>query len=284
MTLLVNGEEILDSEIDVVRQQLLMEQEDNPDVEEAGASEAFAKDMVIARVLVKQEATKRAEPVPPAILENALKSLMEQHGGEAALLEQLSDTDFSVDDLKRDLELQLQVDQLLEQVCADIEQPTEQQIREHYDAHPEDFELPEQIHAAHIVKHIQGTVVDMHAGHEEMKGVLETIQQGTPFEEMASKYSDCPDSAGDLGWFPRGAMVPEFEKVVFALEKDQISDVFQTPFGLHIAKVYERIPAKQQDFEEAKEGVADFLYKERENTVIDAFTDELRKNASIEEK
>ena len=86
--------------------------------------------------------------------------------------------------------------------------------------------LPETVRAAHIVRHAQGTVIELHEATEAMQGVLAQIRGGTPFETLARQYSDCPDDGGDLGYFPRGAMVPEFEEVVFQLEPGEMSGVF----------------------------------------------------------
>lgn len=73
---------------------------------------------------------------------------------------------------------------------------------------------------------------------EEAKSVLERIKQGEKtFSELATEYSKDPASGvegGDLGYFARGYMVPEFETAAFALEKDAVSDIVQTQFGFHI--------------------------------------------------
>jgi parvulin-like peptidyl-prolyl isomerase len=62
------------------------------------------------------------------------------------------------------------------------------------------------------------------------------IQKGEDFAEIAAENSDCPSSAsgGDLGYFPQGAMVPEFDEAAFALEVGELSDVVETDFGFHL--------------------------------------------------
>jgi peptidyl-prolyl cis-trans isomerase SurA len=66
------------------------------------------------------------------------------------------------------------------------------------------------------------------------------IKKGGDFEQIAKRESMDPGSkaqGGDLGWNRRGAMVPEFERMMFALQPGQVSPVFETPFGFHILKV-----------------------------------------------
>jgi parvulin-like peptidyl-prolyl isomerase len=78
-------------------------------------------------------------------------------------------------------------------------------------------------------------------------------------------------------------MVAEFEEVVFALEVGEISGIFQTPYGLHIAKLCDRAPAETRPLEDVIDDVRDTLMTQRENAAIDAYTDRLREQATIEE-
>ena len=71
------------------------------------------------------------------------------------------------------------------------------------------------------------------------ENIIEEINQGAKFEEMAKKYSNCPSrkKGGNLGEFGRKQMVPEFEKAAFALQKNQMTQIpVKTKFGYHIIK------------------------------------------------
>lgn len=78
------------------------------------------------------------------------------------------------------------------------------------------------------------------AGKAKIEEVAKELKNGMSFEDAVAKYSDDPGSkanAGDLGWFTRGQMVPEFEKAAFALKPGQMSEPIKTNYGYHIIKV-----------------------------------------------
>ena len=84
------------------------------------------------------------------------------------------------------------------------------------------------IHCAHILVKTE----------EEAVEILKQLKDGSDFSSIAKQQSVCPSGrdGGDLGFFDKGQMVPEFEKAAFALEKGSISKPVKTEFGWHIIK------------------------------------------------
>jgi peptidyl-prolyl cis-trans isomerase C len=74
---------------------------------------------------------------------------------------------------------------------------------------------------------------------QEAQNLLNQINSGVKFEKLAKKHSQCPSckKGGDLGFFGRGRMVPEFDNVVFSMQKGQVSQPVKTQFGYHLIKV-----------------------------------------------
>lgn len=286
MALMVNGERIEDTVIASVREQLAAQaasQGGEPEWIQNGSDlDTFAEDMIIAQALTRQEAKRRIPKVPQKDVLHELARLKQHYGGEQGFRRHLTQSNHTETQVKEDIDLSLRVDALLDEVCQRLVEPTDEEARAYYETHTVDFRTHERIHAAHIVKHAKDNVLDMQAAYIELEELVDQIKQGGSFKGLASRYSDCPDNGGDLGYFMRGTMVPEFEDVVFALDKGGVSGVFSTSFGLHVAKVYDKVPAQDRPFDEVVGEVKELLHRERENAAIDAFTAELRQHASIE--
>jgi peptidyl-prolyl cis-trans isomerase C len=74
----------------------------------------------------------------------------------------------------------------------------------------------------------------------EAEDLLRKLAQGSDFEQLARDFSLCPSAArgGDLGEFPRGRMVPAFEKALMTLKENEVSGVVRTQFGYHLIQRY----------------------------------------------
>ncbi|RAU22583.1 parvulin peptidyl-prolyl isomerase [Paramagnetospirillum kuznetsovii] len=101
--------------------------------------------------------------------------------------------------------------------------------------------MSDQIRAAHILLMYKGSMRSQASRTKEealsaISEIMEEIREGADFGAMARQYSDCPSSedGGDLGFFPKGAMVPEFDMAAFKLEPGETSGVVETPFGYHL--------------------------------------------------
>ena len=114
--------------------------------------------------------------------------------------------------------------------------PTRKEIALYYKTHRSQFQIPEQIHVLQIFKNVDETA-DRQAAQARIEVAAHALQTGMPFGEAANRYSDCGGNGGELGWMERGVMVEEFENVVFSLPLGQVSPVFESPFGFHIALV-----------------------------------------------
>jgi parvulin-like peptidyl-prolyl isomerase len=101
--------------------------------------------------------------------------------------------------------------------------------------------MTDQIRASHIlIAHNEGGGASATRNRDEAArqtaALKDQIAEGADFADLARENSDCPSSAGggDLGMFPRGAMVRPFDDAAFALDVGEVSDVVETEFGYHL--------------------------------------------------
>ncbi len=239
---------------------------DNEDASDEQLME-WARENVIERMLIRQSAEKEP-PVDPEEVKTAYESIMEQV------------EDAPEDEVKHDIELNMKIERLVNRIQDEAPEITEEQCRRWYEENRDQFQVPEQVRVRHIVKHVDG----LHPREEAYSAIQEVkmqLDQGADFEELAREHSDCADDGGDLGYFPRGQMVEEFEDVVFNMTLGDVSDIFLTQFGYHIAKLEDRVGAGPVPFEEAGDRIAERLAEEARQDAINQYVDQLKAEAEI---
>ena len=143
-------------------------------------------------------------------------------------------------------------------------QPTPREIEASYNESLDLYSTPEQVRASHILLKTEGK--DEAAVRAKAEQVLQEVKAGGDFAELAQKYSEDEQSnkqGGDLDYFARGRMVPEFEQVAFSLEPGQISDLVKSQFGFHIIKVVDKKPAATRSLDEVRPQIVDQLSFEK---------------------
>lgn len=146
-----------------------------------------------------------------------------------------------------------------------------------------------EIHARHILVQLspKATPQEVEQARERAAQLaLEARRPGVDFAELAKKRSEGPSASegGDLGFFKRGLMVPEFDKVAFALKDGEVSDPVRTRFGWHVIKVEARRAPEVKPFEEVKDQLRERLLTGQLERYTDQYVQELRQAAVVEVK
>jgi peptidyl-prolyl cis-trans isomerase C len=128
----------------------------------------------------------------------------------------------------------------------------------------------EEIHARHILVPTE----------DEAKAIEAELKKGADFATLAKEKSKDPGAAdgGDLGYFTKDQMVPEFSEAAFKLDKGQISDPVKTQFGWHIIKLEDKRTKPTPSFDEVKSQISTYVAHRAQAELVD----KLRKTANIE--
>lgn len=150
-----------------------------------------------------------------------------------------------------------------------------QDVERRYNDNIEQYSTPEQVHASHILLKTEKAEA---AVRKQAEAVLAKARAGADFAELATRYSEDEGSAkqgGDLDYFGRGQMVPEFEQAAFSLEPGSISDLVKSSYGFHIIKVIDKRPALTRSLDEVRQAITDQLQLERAQARADQLAGEL---------
>lgn len=146
---------------------------------------------------------------------------------------------------------------------------TDAEVKEFFDAHPEQFAGEETVNASHIL------VADEAQANE----ILAKINAGEiSFEDAAKEFSSCPSSAegGCLGDFGHGQMVPEFDQACFSMKEGEIAGPVQTQFGFHLIKLNKINAAQPMQFEQVKEQLRQSLMGEKQQNAYQSKLNQLK--------
>ena len=244
--------------------------------------EAKALDQAIGAKLLLDQAARLDIPVTEKDIDAEVARVVQQVGGEENYKKALAAQGLSEADFRQELEKGARVNMLVNQACAHVADPTEDEVTAFYEAHKAEYVEPPQVLCQHIL--VKGS---NDAALDKIKEIRERIvNDKADFAEEAKKHSDCPSGAqgGSLGWFGRGMMVPEFDKAAFEMKKGEVSGVVTTEFGYHIIYKADEKGGGQQTIVDVHDQIKDLLRHEARGKAMDAYVAELREKATIEYK
>jgi peptidyl-prolyl cis-trans isomerase D len=231
---------------------------------------AFVTDSEVEQAYRLQEQTRdfsywiiAAQPFEATveISEQQIEEYYQQHAGE-----------FVVPERVRVAYLRLSGEELADAVEVD-----ESELQAQYQARKDALKTQEQRRASHILVQVAADADQeaLDAARNKAQELLDQIRAGADFAELAANNSDDPGSAaqgGDLGFFAKGVMAPEFEASAFALQPGEVSDPVQTQFGFHIIKLIEVRAGEVPAFDAVRDEI---LAELRQRGVDDLFYENL---------
>ena len=247
-----------------------------------------ALQQAIVRELLFQEALKRNLAADDARVEQAYNEARVRFKDDKAWTAMLAGQGLDPQAFRAELRVHQTIQKLLGQVADEAHvQATDQEAQAFYESHPAVFDAGERVRASHILVRVpEGTAA---ARKEELRkkaeALLGRVRGGEDFAALAKKSSEDPGSAakaGELPAFGRGQMVPAFEKAAFALKPGEVSGIVESPFGFHIIKVSEKIPARKAAFPEVKEQLKQQMVQQKRQQAQQSFLNSLRAKAKIE--
>lgn len=199
---------------------------------------------LISEKIVQAEIKKQDIKIDSEEIDKEFATMQDQYGGEEGLAQALEASGISEKEFKTSIEEQLAIKALLE----DKLNVSDEDVKAYYEENKEQFSQEEQVNASHVL------VKD----EKVAKDVKKKLDDGGKMEELAKEYSEDPgskDTGGNLGFFGKGEMVPEFEKAAFSLKVGEISEPIKSEHGYHVILVNDKKEAKESSFDENKDKI-----------------------------
>ena len=242
----------------------------------------YARQNIIARVLLTQEAINTTPPPVADEIDRAFDKIKEEHGGEKRFYVNIGATPDQADQIRNDISINLRVEKMIDRLCVDQPEPTDDQLNAFYQQNLPSFMSPEEFRASHISKSPPRTE-QRDELYNQFRQIRKQLLDGADFDEMARQHSDRGHDLIDLGFFSRGQLPEEFELVAFSMNIGEISPVFASGVGYHIVKVTGHKPAAAKPFEDVKSEVRTLLLQQRRQEKMRELVAKLQTTAKIEE-
>ena len=224
----------------------------------------------IINIILMQEAKKEDIKVSDQEVDDILNEVPLPAGQTLEAIAQVQG--FTLDEFKSRIKDQIVIQRLLNQsLIVDV---SNQEIEDYFNTNKDLFKQKLSVNASHILVNNSRDASD----------VLKELKKGRSFEEVAKELSIDPgtkDNGGNLGVFPKGVMIKEFEDAAFDLKVGEVSIPIKSPFGVHIIKVYDRIEEKDANLEDSKDEIEELVRREKLNQAVGDYINNIYKAANI---
>lgn len=235
----------------------------------SGGKEALGA--LIDEKVVTLEAKKEKVEIDQKDIDKEFELYIENAGSEDALKNAMEEQGITKEDLEENIVQYLSIRALVGPRI-DI---TDEEVETTFQENKEMFDQPEQVEASHILVELEDE--------DKIKEVAKKLADGEDFAELAKEYSidGSAETGGELGFFGRGQMVPEFEEKAFSMEPGDISDPVKTEHGYHIIHVTDKKEEKEAVLEDHEEEVRDQIFEEQLQAEYGIWLNEIKEDYDI---
>lgn len=243
-------------------------------------------DDMVSRELLTQNTNKMKIKISDDELNKEIETLKLKFHTEEQFNQAIKSQNMTLEDVKKDIRKVMAIKKLIKSEIEDKVSIDEKEVTEYYNNNPSRFLEDESVKASHILVKVDknASKEEKDAARKKIDGLLKKTKKGEDFAKLAKENSDDPGSGqngGDLGFFSKGMMVPPFEKAVFSLKKDEVSDVVETEFGYHIIKLTDKKSARNIPLTEVHDKLKGFLKSIEVNKKLSEYIANLKKTADV---
>ena len=240
---------------------------------------------LIDQVLMVQRAKDMGISVESA-LNQRLDEVRQQNGlaTVADLQKGVEASGLSWEDYKTTLRNSLLQKEVVKREVGSHLEVTNDEVKQYYDAHTQEFALPERVVLAEISLSTEGkSPEELAAVRSKVEGLRSSVLNGDDFQQVATRYSQgsTAKDGGELGTFKKGDLAPQIEAIVFQLSSGQLTDVIQTRSSFEFMKVEDHLQAEVQPMEKVDTQIRNTIYAQKMQPRIREYLAELREQSYV---
>ena len=290
----VNSDIITLSEVELRAAPDLQRVKTEPDASKRSTAQASVMkkslDTLIGERLLEAQVKEFGLEATDADVEVGMEDVKKQNGIDGAQFEQLlAQEGYTLEAYKAFMKKHLSRLKLVNLKVRSKVKITDEDLKAEYAKMSRDESEDVEVHARHILIQLtpKSTPAEVEAARLKAVAIVEEARKpGADFIALAKAKSEGPSASdgGDLGFFKRGMMVAEFDRVTFALKLGGISDPVRTKFGWHVIKLEEKRAGEAKPFDEVKEQLRERLLRGQLEKYTDQYVQELRAAAVVIDK
>lgn len=242
-------------------------------------------DDFVTRTLISQELDKTKIVIDEKEIDTALGEIEAKVPQGMTLETMLQQSGMTMEEMRENIVFSLRANKLFETQINPDYTPTDAEIQKYYTDNKKKYDVPETVHARHILIKVDEKDDEKTKGAKKIKieEIKKQLVAGADFGKIAQENSECPskDRGGDLGTFPRGRMVKPFEDAAFTQKVNEVGPVVETKFGFHIIEVVEHNQAQAKTIDEVKITITETLQNQKKQQMAKTYLDDLKEKAKI---
>lgn len=234
------------------------------------AKEETIQSFVIESI-ARDYAKKHGIKVDKNEIEEKISEIRSQYPDDFAFRRAMAKENMSLERWREDIEFTILQKKIFNAVSADVEEPTEADMKKYYEANKKEFHRPARVKLRQIVLEKE----------DDAKRILDELNRGKSMEDLARKFSIAPEAAdgGNTGWIEKGTL--EVFDQAFKMSVGARSKILKSPYGWHIFQVLDKEPEARLSFQEAKAKIRKRLTEARAQQVFSTWLEEQVRKSSI---
>lgn len=249
------------------------------------AKRAEITEALIDEALLSHRAEVLKIEIPPEQVDQAVDQFRQERGlDERRFEEMLEAQQLTLADFKERIEERQRRERVMQQEVGSQVSVNEEELRQ---KHLAQTPTVEKVHARHILilaRAGKASAEELEQARQKVEQLRRQVLAGADFAELAAKHSDDPlaqDNRGDLGWFKKEDMDPDFAQAAFALKPGQLSGAVKSRFGYHLIKVLDKEKKPVIPFAQVRDRMHQQEYQKQYQAKLQAYMKDLRENATI---